>query len=310
VRSQPPALSVVVPCLGHAAELAACLEALENQKGDVAFEVIVVDSAFDARVEAVVQRHPEARLYRSRALLSTGAARNAGVRLASAPALGFIDADCLPHTGWVQGAMAALAAGAVLASGPILDASPWQWVASSDNRLQFADFAPGRPAGPLEYCAGAHFVVTREAFDSQAGFREDHVLVEDVLFTAGIAALRPKQVRFSREMVVQHRGRARWKDFLEHQRSFGYARSRHSIRMGPSFVWLSSRPALSWLVVLRRLSYVGARVLQWNTLDLPRFVLQLPLLVAGLVAWTQGFYAGAKRHGQDRAVTPVARDSN
>ena len=112
--------------------------------------------------------------------------------------------------------------------------------------------------------------------------------------TSPMAAAWPEGVRFWPKMIVRHWGRLRWSNFLDHQRAFGFSRAEHRLRMGRSLTWLGRHPSLGWLVVLRRLLYISFRVIQWNLPDLPRFILQLPVLLAGLVAWTQGFYAGMR----------------
>jgi len=58
---------------------------------------------------------------------------------------------------------------------------------------------------------------------------------------------------------------------------------------------MGRHPIMAWAVILRRLLYITLRVMQWNLPDLPRFILQLPVLVVGLMAWTRGFYAGMRR---------------
>jgi glycosyltransferase involved in cell wall biosynthesis len=291
---QPPALSVVIPCRGHAEELAYCLQGLEAQEGGVLFETIVVDSASDPGVQAVAARFPRVLLITSPMLLSAGAARNLGARHAGADTLGFIDADCIPGPGWVKAALQAVADGAVIAGGPILDVLPWHFVAASDNRLQFVDFPGHRPAGTHPYLPGTHLVMPRTVFERAGGFEEAATVAQDVLLTAPVAANQPGNVRFCPDMIVQHWGRRRWNEFLEHHRVFGESRAVHRFRVDRSLDWLGRHSALAWVIVLRRLAYITLRVLQWNLLDLPRFILQLPILLCGLVSWTSGFIGGMR----------------
>lgn len=290
----PPIISVVIPCLGHARELAYCLQALEAQEGSPTFEVIVVDSASDPAVEAVTRGFPRARLVRSGAGLSTGAARNAGASAASADILAFIDADCIPEHGWIRAAAGCVHEGAALASGPIMDVRPWHFIAASDNRLQFVDFPPRRPAGTHPYLPGAHLAMPRTVLDAVGGFNTEAIVSQDILLTEPVASENPDKVRFCPGMSVRHWGRSTWGEFLEHQRAFGYSRAAQKLRMNASLAWLGEHPILAGLVLMRRLAYIALRVLQWNLPDLPRFILQLPVLLIGLTAWTRGFYEGMR----------------
>jgi len=296
-----PTVSVIVPCLGHARELRLCLDALQHQEGRTAFEVIVVDSAADPKVKSVVKGFPDVQLRRSKRNLSAGAARNLGVKHARGTVLAFIDADCIPSPGWVRAAARSIRAGAMIVGGPILDVMPWHLIASTDNRLQFADYPKRRPAGQVPYVPGAHLAVRRSVFKVLAGFDEGQSPSQDVRFTTHIAQRWPDRVRFEPQMSVWHHGRSSWPEFFEHQRAFGQARAEFGIRMDSSYVWLGRRPLLAWIVVLRRLAYITVRVLQWSLPDLPRYVVQLPFVLAGLIAWTAGFYVGMRPGAYSRA---------
>ena len=59
-----PLLSVIIPCLGHAPELRACLAVLQKQRERLSLEVLVVDSASDPEVEAVVVAFSQIQLIR------------------------------------------------------------------------------------------------------------------------------------------------------------------------------------------------------------------------------------------------------
>lgn len=289
-----PRLSIIIPCRGHAQELVHCLRGLAAQAGSVEFETIVVDSASDPEVRAVAGQFPRVILVGSPTPLSAGAARNLGARHAKADMLGFIDADCIPGPGWVNAALEAVAGGAAIAGGPIIDVLPWHFIAASDNRLQFVDFPARRPAGTHPYIPGAHLVMPRAIFERTGGFQEGATVAQDVLLTAPVAADQPGRVRFCPGMIVQHWGRRDWNVFLQHHRSFGESRAIHRFRVDRSLEWLGRHPALAWIILLRRLAYITIRVLQWNLPDLPRFILQLPMVICGLVAWTTGFVGGMR----------------
>jgi GT2 family glycosyltransferase len=286
-----PALSVIVPCLGQAEELEMCLQALSRQTTG-SFEIVVVDSAWDQAVEAAAARFPRVRLVRSRARLSAGAARNYGVRHASALWLGFLDADCVPAADWVKQACRSLESGGRLFGGPVLDQLPNHPVAWSDNRLQFADFQAGRPAGLGSYFPGCNMCIGRQDFDEAGGFEEEHLCGEDVILSSHMAARYPGGLVYNAQLLVHHRGRVRGRDFLEHQRLLGYRRSHSGLRMNAGYERLARHRLLAGLVMLRRLGYIGLRTVQYDPPGLARLALFFPWLLVGLAAWTAGFYDG------------------
>ncbi len=288
-------ISIIVPCKGHSVELRHCLEGLASQKTAASYEVIVVNGDIHRTLQEITAQFSFAHLVESGAPLLPGAARNRGVEYARAARLGFIDADCVPQNDWVDEAVRALEQNCVLAGGAVLDLYAFNLIASADNRLQFVDFPRGRPAGLGQYFPACNMTIRKDTFSEGGGFREDLEAGEDVLFTSRISEQWKDRVCFIPSLVVQHAGRVELRGFLEHQRKFGYYRGLLGLRTSRSHEWLSARRYLNWITAIRRLGYIFLRVLQWNILDLPRFILQLPFLLAGLIWWTMGYYEGVDR---------------
>jgi glycosyltransferase involved in cell wall biosynthesis len=96
----PPSLSVVIPSLNGAAGVRRCLQALEHQTIRRNLEVIVVDDgSADRSVEAAAAHAITIRHSTSRGV---SAARNSGIRAASAPVIAFLDDDCEPYLTWAE----------------------------------------------------------------------------------------------------------------------------------------------------------------------------------------------------------------
>ena len=98
---EPPAVTVVVPTRGRAAYLEVTLESLRGQRTDTTHELLVVDDGATDATRAVAERlgvrcvsHGERR--------SLNAARNTGVREASADLIAFVDDDVLAPPGWLD----------------------------------------------------------------------------------------------------------------------------------------------------------------------------------------------------------------
>jgi GT2 family glycosyltransferase len=288
-------ISIVIPSRSHAAELRECLSSLFLQETSAKYEILVAYCELDHEVDAVVKSFAQARAIKTEDFMLPGTARNLGAMRASADIIGFVDADCLVDPGWVSAALQTVRDGAVLCSGMILDVNAWHMIAASDNRLQYVDFAKRRPYGTSNYFPGAHLAIRKEVLKSVGGFPEHERFAQDVMFSELVAIQWPQKVIFNPKLVVRHYGRHNWNEFLDHQKDFGFARARHGIRLNKTMRWIGKRPYLGWVLLLRRLIYISLKVIQWNFFDLPRYLFQLPFVLVGLIAWTNGFYHGMQQ---------------
>jgi GT2 family glycosyltransferase len=290
-----PLVTVVVPCKGHARELGRCLESLSRQVVTFRYDTVVVDSAADAAVASVVARFPYVRLVRSSANLRAGEARNRGVTESPAEYVAFIDADCRAEPTWLATAVDGLKRGASMVGGPVLDALPWQPVAVADNLLQFADFRSGRGDGPARYFPACNMAVKRAAFVAVGGFPDVRVSAgEDTALCERFLGRWPDGLRFVRDMRVRHTGRTAFGEFLRHQASFGHARAVLGLHMTETHRRWGARAVMLPAVIGRRLTYIAGRSVRWDPAGVPRSVLLLPLILAGLCAWSVGFRRGCR----------------
>jgi glycosyltransferase involved in cell wall biosynthesis len=102
-------VSVVIPARNAASHLGDTLDALAVQDVAEPFEVIVVDDGSSDATASVAEGHQLApRVVRRQGGEGAGAARNAGVAIASASVIAFTDADCVPTPGWLRSGLAAM----------------------------------------------------------------------------------------------------------------------------------------------------------------------------------------------------------
>jgi GT2 family glycosyltransferase len=114
--TRPPEISVVIPTHNKAENLAPLLKAVCSQSMDPArFEVVVVDDCSDDGTWETLQRLASdvpVAITLLRTQQNSGgpaAPRNLGWRSASAPVIAFLDDDCLPEPGWLDGALSSMA---------------------------------------------------------------------------------------------------------------------------------------------------------------------------------------------------------
>jgi glycosyltransferase involved in cell wall biosynthesis len=117
----PPSLSVIIPSLNGVDGVRRCLRALEHQTIRPDLEIIVVDDGSTDRTGDVAAAH-HAIVIRHSTNRGVSAARNSGIRVASAPVVAFLDDDCEPYPAWAETLLADYADGVVGIGGLIIPA--------------------------------------------------------------------------------------------------------------------------------------------------------------------------------------------
>jgi GT2 family glycosyltransferase len=235
-----PAITVVVPTKDRPEALGRCLAALAAQSLPPAEVVVVDDRSADARAVARMA----ATAGRGRVRLVTGqgrgpaAARNLGVRTASAPVVAFTDDDCRPDPGWLAAIAAALdgdgAGGAAVVAGPTVVGEPASSAtraaqvvtnhlleAGLDRRSGTVGFAPTcNLAARAEVLAGHPF---DESFPAAAGEDRDWC---DRLTAAGTA------IAYVPGMLVRHHPGLDLRRFWRQQVRYGEGAHRYRAAAG------------------------------------------------------------------------------
>ncbi len=196
-----PAVSVVVPARDAERTIGRTLEALTAQDLDRPFEVIVVDNgSSDGTAEIAERVGPPVQVVRRPRGQPAGAARNAGVGIARAPAVAFTDADCEPQPGWLRAGLAALDKGAGLIQGAVMP-DPDATAGAFDRTLWVVS-----ESGLYET---ANLFVRHDAFDRVGGFEDP--IVDDLSAPFGEDTWFAWRVRrtgarsgFCREALVHH----------------------------------------------------------------------------------------------------------
>ena len=115
-------LSVVICSLNGAAGVDRCLRALAAQK-DVELQIIVVDDGSTDDTSAVAREH-SATVVRHETNRGLSAARNTGIRAATADIVAFLDDDCEPQPEWARELLDAYENDVIGVGGPIIPDGP------------------------------------------------------------------------------------------------------------------------------------------------------------------------------------------
>lgn len=288
-------VSVIIPFHGNKNDLVNCLKGLMNQRTNINFEILVVESGNLFSVKDNINSFQNVKLVSSQDLLYPGKARNIGVANSSSNLLAFIDADCVPLTNWLDEVYSALKKGNEIVIGPIINLYPFHPVASVDNLLQFPDFQKHRRSNKITHFPACNLGITKMLFLKAIGFPEDVIIGEDIKFSESAININNGKVLFNPRVVVKHSGRKQIISFLKHNFSLGFFRGYLKLKISLSRNKFRGTFLFAFLFGIKRLIYITFRTLQWNPTGIFRIILYFPFLIIGLSAWMIGFWKGNKK---------------
>jgi len=213
-------VTVVIPVRDRHAELARCLAGLRDLP-----HVIVVDdaSADPLAIERIAAGHGAA-VIRRPVNGGPGAARNTGLKEAETEIVAFVDSDCVPRPGWLDGLLPHFGDPAVGAVAPRI--VPYErgagWLARYEGASSSLDMGARasvvRPGARVSYVPGAALVVRRAAAGD--GFREHMYVGEDVDFVWRMNAA-GWRVRYEPGALMGHDHRVTFRAWFARRADYG-----------------------------------------------------------------------------------------
>ena len=221
-------VTVVIPVRDRHAELARCLRGLRDAAlcpEEDAYQVIVVDDcSADAVAIGKIAAGLGARVIRRPVNGGPGAARNTGLAAADTEFVAFLDSDCVPRAGWLDGLLSHFADPAVGAVAPriVPHKAGTGWLARYEGASSTLDMGPRpsivRPGARVSYVPGAAFVVRKAAAGD--GFAAGMFVGEDVDFVWRLAAA-GWRVRYEPAAVMGHDHRVRLRAWFSRRADYG-----------------------------------------------------------------------------------------
>src|ERR1700733_12756191 len=216
----PADVTVVIPVRDRHAELARCLSGLRDLP-----HVIVVDdaSADPGAIKRIADEHGAA-VIRRPVNGGPGAARNTGLGAAETDIVAFLDSDCVPRPGWLDGLLPHFTDPAVGAVAPriVPHEKGAGWLARYEGASSSLDMgarpSPVRPGARVSYVPGAALVVRKAA--AGAGFRPGMYVGEDVDFVWRTAAS-GWRVRYEPGAVMGHDHRVTFRAWFSRRADYG-----------------------------------------------------------------------------------------
>ena len=289
-----PDVSIIVPSYNSTRTISRCLQALQNQKTESSYEIIVADSSDDGTGELIESRFPEVRLIRLTQRTLPGGARNLGIQAAKGQILAFTDSDCVVEPSWLDRIVRAHSNERCAAvGGPVLNGLPLNPVAWSGYLLEFNEQLPRLPKRFVGFLPTCNVSFKTSVFRQHGLFPTDLWPCEDLIFgwylhRAG------EQFLFDPGIRVRHIFRPKFGSFMQHQLRLGEASATARKQIDLPHAWAATHP-LRWFVPVVRLARIEARLVRWDLANFICFNLLLPLNLSGLCAWGVGFCKAGRR---------------
>ena len=281
------ALSVVIPSVNGPGDLLGCLAALEQQRGGVALEVLVIDRCGESLRQAVRERFPAVRILETPRDTSIPDMRAIAFREATAPAVAVIEDHVVVPPDWAAQLLDAQRTFGGVIGGPIENAATDRLVDWAAFLCEYSHCIPPLPEGPSEWLPGNNVVYPRALLERHqsvlgGGRWENHL--HDALRRDGVPLIcRP-------EITVGHKKHYTVSEYVSQR--FLYARSYAGARVAGAsrakrLAYGMAAFALPGLLFARTVSRVLRKRRHRSEL-----VRSLPLLMVFVVSWAAGEVVG------------------
>jgi glycosyltransferase involved in cell wall biosynthesis len=172
LADESPVISVVIPVLNVATTIGAQLDALLAQETNFSFEVVVADNGSGDGTRTIVERYAESDtrirfIDASGVALGGSAAKNLGVKAATAPLIGFCDGDDLVAPGWLRAIREGLDRGF-----DVVEVRKEYWKLNPSRRGRGRQWSDRQSFYGVPVVAGGAFGIRRDLFLELGGFDE------------------------------------------------------------------------------------------------------------------------------------------
>lgn len=296
-----PIVSVVIPSFNEERRIRACLRSVLHQRTRWPYEIIVVDSSADATPRIVEEEFPNVHLIHHDRRLSPAEARNRGLRLARAPLIAFLDADCVADSGWIEAIVSAHQEPYPAIGGSISLATPSTIPGAVLFAIEFSEYIPSTRPRRIRWLPSCNLSLKRDAIPADDVFPEDMEASEDIVFSRQLMKRTGHPLWFDPRVRIAHTNLNTWSEVRRRLHHLGYwsAQSRRSgLVPGAALVGF---PLLIPLLIPYRFLIILWHLLRGRGQKrlLALALLGFPLLFYGLACWSLGFWRGARASGRE-----------
>lgn len=294
-------LSIVIPSYNSKAWLPLCLDSIQAQVQRPDVEVVVVDSSEEDLTPFLQERYPFVRAFHLQERAYPGTARTYGIAQAKGEVIAFIDTDCEANDTWIQNIIASQQNGRNVIGGPVANGTPRSFVGIAEYLLEFSEMVPAMPEGEVRFIPTCNISFKRKVFE-QIGKIEDTIKGSDALFCRKIHLL-GESIYFHRGIRVRHHNRTSLRKVLQNQYEIGFGGAQ--VRQMEDQVGgiLVRVPLLIPLIPFARTFLIARRFFRHDKGLFLQFWGVYPLIFAGLIAYTVGFWKGRKKGKRAQPAT-------
>ncbi len=299
-KNTSPIVSVIVPCYNSERTIRACLRSLLDQRAQVPFDIIVVDSSTDSTPQIVEREFPSVRLIHLQQRTFAGAARNRGARATQSEFLVMIDSDCLARPDVIERAVKRHREGRFAAvGGSLRNGTPRSLSGWISYLIEFKEYMPTAPERLEKTVPTANVAYRREALERYGFFDEDVWLAEDLLFNWKMHSA-GERILFDPAIEVTHLNRTGWKEVLSYQISLGTCSAQARRRAAMPGGVLIRFPALIVLMPFVRLFNAVKWLAKYDRRALMVLIALCPMYLLAAAFWSYGFFRGAINRPQEK----------
>jgi glycosyltransferase involved in cell wall biosynthesis len=221
--SDPVVASILIGSVNGGEMIQCLLEALEQQSGEIPFEVIVADRCGDETADLIEARHPEVRVLRGDARRTLPELRTMAFERALGRFILVTEDHTVPPSNWIEGLVDELDGApqqVVGVGGPVDNAMRLRAVDWAAFFCEYSAYLPPGEAGEVEDLPGMNIAYRRDALEGvdreslAAGFWE--LTVHPRLLADG------RRFRLVPDAVILHRKRFGFFEFITQR--FHYSR--------------------------------------------------------------------------------------
>ncbi len=307
-------VSVIIPARNEARGIATVIQAVQAQTpAGWDLEIIVVDDgSSDGTAESVRAAGAQALVLESGPDGGNPArARNLGAAAAKGDPIVFLDADCIPESGWLTRLLVAHDAGAAVVGGALDLPQGVPLTARCDYYCGWYHVHSKRPSGAVPNHPPGNLSVRRQVFVRSSGFTEQQPVAyaHEELAWQGEVQRSGGAIVFEPAAVVRHYNRPGFANLLKRNYRWGYsAIESKAATKAARMAWLYRYPAL--LVVASiplAIASTGYIVGCWLRAGVAEPLLMLPAVLAARLAYSMGLAAGGVRWIRYGTLAPATR---
>lgn len=307
--------SVVIPVRNGEGSVGDLVRTVHAQRtAGVDLEVVVVDDGSSDGTAAEAES-AGARVVRIAPEISgnPAAARNEGARSCSGDPIVFLDADCVPHEGWLHHLIAGHARGYEVVGGSLELPDGLAASARCDYYCGWYHMHPRQRARDVLHHPPCNLSVRRNAFEATRGFVVQHPIAyahEELAWQSEVRA-QGGRILFEPRAVVDHHNRPGYGNLLRRNYRWGYSAIEAKAESGsariasvyrfPRMLVAASLPLAPVTAVY--IAGLWARARRWEAMAM------FPAILAARSCYAAGMLTGglrwlSRRHGTPQSYRP------